>query len=190
MKHSTILATVVAITLGVIAVASGAADPYLALLGMQAEAPSLPLRPFAEVEAALAAHFATTLQRQEGWTWAKGRGTRGGGFHGPALTLLEQAGLPSLADMQGALEGCPIAPYGGAPEHLQQRELIGLREWTWRLIPPDGGFGNGPLFYQLHALAWPVAEGCALTFWSGYDVASVEWLLGVPFVPVGGWSPA
>lgn len=35
MKHSTILATVVAVTLGVIAVAAGAADPYLALLGMQ-----------------------------------------------------------------------------------------------------------------------------------------------------------
>lgn len=164
-----------------------AAAPYLALLGREVEAPTLPMRSFAEVEAALEAHYGQPLIRQEGWTWAKGHGTRRGGFEGPALHLLEDARLPAARALLELCEGCPIAPWGGPPERPEGREVIGLRELTWTLVPPDGGFGNGPLFYQLHAAAWPVQGGVALAMWSGYDVATPSWLFGVPFLPVGGW---
>lgn len=165
------------------------AAPYRAELGLDAEPPSLPSRTFEEVVESLTSFTKRPTEEQNGWEWSTGHAQRRGGFVGPAVYLLEGAEAPEANELQRLASECPLYPEGETSQ-LQMRDTLGVREASWILVPEDGGFGNGPLFYQIHAACWPVQEGCAVAVWSGFDVPSIHWLIGVPFLPSAPWNPA
>ncbi|MBX2802158.1 MAG: hypothetical protein KTR31_31040 [Myxococcales bacterium] len=157
-------------------------------LGRAPHTLALPLRSVAAVEAALVELMGGALIRQDDWVWMQDHGIRQGGFEGPALHFGRGAQPPVDGRLIELCAFCPLYPVAADPMDVERREVLGVHQLRWRLVPQSTMLEDGPLFYVLLAMLWPVEGGWALALWSSHDVATPHALLGVPFLPPGGWT--